>query len=306
MKPSHLILAVLVALLAPGVPPQAAADKVTYVYDEAGRLTRVDYGGGKTIAYTYDKNGNLLSRVAASAGPAFSAAGIVNAASFQAGPVAPGEIVTIFGSGVGPAALTGLRLTASGLVDNSLADTRVLFDGVAAPLIYVSAAQTSAIVPYAVAGKASTQVQIEFRGSRSGAVTLPVAAAAPGVFTLESSGRGQGAILNQDASVNGAANPAAKGSVVVLFCTGEGQTDPPGTDGKLAADVFPKPRLPVSVTIGGLPAEVLYAGAAPGLVAGVLQVNAKVPNGVASGNAVPVLLTVGNTTSPAGVALAVQ
>ena len=90
-----------------------------------------------------------------------------------------------------------------------------------------------------------------------------------------------------------------------MFATGEGQTDPEGVDGRLAGDVLPKPRAPVSVQIGGLPAEVLYAGAAPGLVAGVLQVNAKVPDGAASG-AVPLLLTVGNATSPGGVTVAVQ
>ena len=301
-----LFLSLCVVLL--GAPPQALAqaERVSYQYDQLGRLIRVDYGGGKTITYTYDKNGNLLSRVVASGGPVFAAAGVVNAASFQGGPVAAGEIVTIFGSGIGPPALAGLRLTPGGLVDNSLAETRVLFDDVAAPLIYVSAAQTSAVVPYAVAGKASTQVQIEYRGIKSAAVSLPVAASAPGIFTVESTGRGQGAILNQDGSVNGAANRAAKGSVVVLFCTGEGQTDPPGVDGKLAGDVLPKPRLPVSVRIGGLPAEVLYAGAAPGLVGGVLQVNVKLPEGMASGTAVPVLLTIGDATSPAGVTLAVQ
>ena len=306
MRAANEFVVLLIGMLLFGLGTQATADRVTYAYDEAGRLIRVDYGGGKTISYTYDKNGNLLSRVVLSGGPVFAAAGVVNAASFQGGPVAPGEIVTFFGSGIGPATLTGLRLTPAGLIDNTLADTRVLFDDVAAPLIYVSASQTSAVVPYAVAGKSSTRVQIEFRSTKSGPVTLPVAASAPGIFTLESTGRGQGAILNQDGSVNSASNPAAKASVVVLFGTGEGQTDPPGVDGKLAGDVLPKPRLPVSVRIGSLPAEVLYAGAAPGLVAGVLQVNARVPDSVTSGNSVPISLTAGEAASPAGVTIAVQ
>lgn len=193
----------------------------------------------------------------------------------QPGP-APGEIVTLFGTGIGPAVLVGVRLTPAGFFDNSLADTRVLFDGVAAPLVYVSERQTSAIVPYAVAGKASTQIQVEYQGRQSPPVTLPVAASAPALFSLNA-GRGGGAILNQDSTVNTAANPAEKGSIVVLYGTGEGQTDPAGVDGKLASGTFPKPVLPVSVTIGGQAADILYYGAAPGLVAGVMQVNARIP-----------------------------
>ncbi|MBI3697004.1 MAG: IPT/TIG domain-containing protein, partial [Acidobacteria bacterium] len=269
------------------------ADTVNYAYDDAGRLVRVTYGSGKSIFYTYDKAGNLLRRLVTTTlpgpNPAITAAGVVNAASFLGGPVAAGEIVTLFGTGMGPATLVGLSLTRAGFVDTFLSDAQVLFDGTPSPLIYVSANQTSAIVPYAVAGKSSTQLQIEYQGRRSTGVSLPVAAAAPALFSLNASGKGGGAILNQDSSVNAAANPADKGSIVVLFGTGEGQTTPGGTDGKLAAGTFPKPLLSVSVKIGGLDADILYAGAAPGLVAGVLQVNAKVPDGVASG-AVPVVL----------------
>ncbi len=238
--------------------------------------------------------------------PRITAGGVVNAASFAGGSVSPGEIVTLFGSQIGPAALAGLRLTASNRVDTALAGARVLFDGQAAPLIYVSANQASAIVPYSVAGKSTTQVQVEYQGVRSPAVTLPVAASAPGLFTLDSSGRGPGAILNQDFTVNSASNPAAIGSAVILFATGEGQTNPPGEDGRLAAEPLPAPLLPVSVAIGGRPAAVLYAGGAPGLVAGVLQVNVRVPDGVTPGPAVPVVLTVGNNSAQSGVTLAVR
>jgi uncharacterized protein (TIGR03437 family) len=288
----------------------AAADTVNYTYDEAGRLTRAQYSSGKTIQYTYDKAGNLLRRLVTGPAqpgptPTATAAGVVNAASFLGGPVAPGEIVTIFGTGIGPATLAGVRLTRAGTFDNFVADTQVLFDEVASPLVYVSAGQTSAIVPYGVAGKSSTQMVIEYQGRRSGAVTLPVAAVAPALFSLNASGKGGGAILNEDSSVNTEANAAAKGSIVVLFGTGEGQTDPPGTDGKLAAGVFPKPVAPVSVRIGGQAVEILYAGAAPGLVAGVIQVNARVPAGVASGN-IPVVMTVGSASSQADLTVAVR
>lgn len=231
--------------------------------------------------------------------------GIVSAATFAGGGVSPGLIVTIFGSAIGPAALTTAQVSAQGLLMNILAETRVLFDGVAAPLVYVSATQLSAIVPYAVAGRTTTSVQVEYRGNRSNAVSVPVVATAPGLFTANSSGKGPGAILNQDSSVNSASNPARKGDVVVLFGTGEGVTDPGGTDGALAVSVFPKPRQPVTVRIGGKEAEVLYAGAAPGLVAGVIQINVKIPDDVESG-AQPVVVQIGAVSSPAEVTVAVQ
>ena len=135
---------------------------------------------------------------------------------------------------------------------------------------------------------------------------LPVAPTSPAMFSLDRSGFGPGAILNQDYSVNGPGNRAAPGSVIQIFATGEGQTNPPGVDGKLATGALPAPNLPVSVTIGGLPAIVPYAGAAPGLVAGVVQVNAVVPLSIASGSAVPVFLRFGGATSPRSVTVAIE
>ena len=161
-----------------------------------------------------------------------TAAGIVNAGSFLSSPVSPGEIITIFGLALGPPGLTTLQLDLNGGVATTLAGTRVLFDGVAAPLVYVGANQISAIVPYEVAGKSSTSVMVQLNGKNSNGVTLGVAASAPGIFTIDSSGRGDGAILNEDGTVNGPSNPALKGSVAVLFVTGEGQTTPTGVNGK--------------------------------------------------------------------------
>jgi uncharacterized protein (TIGR03437 family) len=126
------------------------------------------------------------------------------------------------------------------------------------------------------------------------------------MFSLDSTGKGPGAILNQDMSVNSASNPASRGGIVVLYATGEGQTKPAGVDGQPAAGELPKPVLPVSVRIGGLEAGVLYAGGAPGLVAGLLQVNARVPEGVSPGNSVPVILKVGAAESQPGITVVVQ
>ncbi len=218
--------------------------------------------------------------------PRLAPGGVVNAASYRAGAVAPGELVTLFGTGF-------------------CADAQVLFDGRAAPVIYSGVTQLSVVVPYAVAGATGTRVEVDCRGVRSSAVALAVAGSTPGIFTADSSGTGQGAILNQDGTVNAAANPAARGSIVQIFATGEGPTDPPGVDGKLASEPLPKPVLPAAVTIGGARADVLYAGGAPGLIAGVLQVNARVPEGLAPGPQ-PVVLTVGTASSQRAVTVAVK
>jgi len=205
--------------------------------------------------------------------PAVTAEGVVNAASYEAGKVSPGEIIVIFGSDLGPAELKTLEV-AGGRVTSALSNVSITFDGVAAPLIYVSGGQSSAIVPYSVGSALMTEMRVESNGVVSGPVSIPVTAAVPGLFSADSSGSGQGAILNQDGSVNSASNPADVGSVLVLFGTGEGQTDPMGQDGLLAVGpTLPKPQLPVRVEIAGEAQEILYAGAAPQLVAGVIQVN---------------------------------
>jgi trimeric autotransporter adhesin len=182
----------------------------------------------------------------------------------------------------------------------------VLFDGAPAPLLYAVENQLSAVVPYTVAGKSSTQVQVEYRGTKSAPVTLQVASASPGIFALDSSGKGPGAILNQDSSVNSPANPAGVGSVVSIFATGQGQTSPAGIDGKPASEPLARPILPVSVTIGGQIVPPSYAGAAPGQVAGLMQINVTIPAGAQTGSAVPMIVQVGNTSSQTGVTIAVR
>ena len=287
-----------------------SAQTVNYSYDDAGRLLRAVYPNGKAINYSYDRAGNLVRRLvtttAAGPTPVAPAGGVVNAASFLAGPVAPGEIVTLFGTDIGPSALATASLTRFGFLDTFVADTTVLFDGVPAPIVYVSAGQTSVIVPYSVSGRSTTQMVVEVQGRRSVAAQLAVAPTAPALFSFNSRGSGGGAILNEDGTINTPDNPAAKGSIIVLFGTGEGQTNPPGADGRVAATVFPKPAAtPLGVRIGGIEAEVAYFGAAPSLVAGVFQVNARVPAGADSGN-VPVVVTIGAASSQPNLTVAVR
>ncbi|PWU01971.1 MAG: hypothetical protein C5B51_21810 [Terriglobia bacterium] len=239
------------------------------------------------------------------AGGQITTAGVLNGAGYQAGPLAPGEIITIFGTGIGPLTPSNFSVTADGTLANVLADTRVWFDNVAAPLVYVSASQMSAIVPYAVSGQTSTQLQVEYKSAKSNALALAVAPCAPAIFTADSSGSGQAAVNNQDGTSNSKDNPAERNSVITFFGTGEGQTDPAGVDGKLARGNYPKPVLPYSLQIGGATAEVLYFGAAPDAVAGLFQANARIPDGAPSGNQ-PLIMRIGNCISREGVTVAVK
>jgi len=232
--------------------------------------------------------------------------GITNAASYAGGGVAPGEMVTIFGSGMGPNTLVGLQVDSNGNFAKTLAGVQVLFDNVPAPLVYAQANQISAVVPYGVSGKTATQVQVVYQGQTSTALKVPVVSAIPGIFTIDYSGKGAGAILNQDGTVNSASNPAAAGSYISVYATGEGQTNPPGVDGTLDGSPAPQPVQKVTAMIGGISATVQYAGGSPGLVAGVLQVNLQVPQALAFGNAVPVVLNIGGATSQTGVTIAVK
>jgi uncharacterized protein (TIGR03437 family) len=239
--------------------------------------------------------------------PQPSVTAVANAASYARGALAVGEIVYLEGTNIGPPTLTTLRLT-GGLVDTFLGDTRILFDGIPAPLIYVSSTKSSAVVPYALYGRASTRIQVEYQGVRSNTVEYNLAASAPGLFAANATGQGQGAILNQDYSYNGPGRPAAKGSVVMLYGTGGGQLTPPVLDGSVGPATLPLPApiLPVTAQIGGRPAQVLYAGPAPGFTTGLLQINVRVPEETPSSAAVPVVITVGGNSSQPGLVMAVQ
>ena len=225
---------------------------------------------------------------------------VVNAASYVGGAVSPGEIVTIFGRAVGPA----LGVSASGdrTFETVLAETRVLFDGIPARLLYTSAEQVSVLVPNAISGKSSVGIQVEYRGVLSKAVTLPVLKVHPGIFSFDGSGSGQAAVLNEDGTPNSPANPARRGSIISIFATGGGQTNPATEDGSIAGN--PPPRLTASTRVHfpvcciddetyEILAEVSYAGAVTGFVGGLVQVNARLPESSKVGD-VSFALTVGD------------
>jgi uncharacterized protein (TIGR03437 family) len=233
--------------------------------------------------------------------PLIVAEGIANAASFRAaatdGGIAPGEMITIFGSNLGPASAVTSQLDARGFVTTRLGGTRVLFDGTPGAMIVASAGQVSAIVPYGIEGLRSTAVSVEFDGRASAQIPISVTAAVPAIFTQSSTGSGLAAVSRQNGQLVTADNPATGGEVLTLFATGEGATTPPGVDGKPAAAPLPLPRLPVKILIDGLEAELLYAGGAPGQVAGVMQVNFVMPGG-GVGQLRRIQLQVGEKTSP--------
>ncbi len=252
-----------------------------------------------------DPTRTVTATVTVAPPPTAITGGVLNAATNLPGTgVAPGEFIVIKGNSLGPKDIVVNARVGDGLFANTLAGTRVLFDGKPAPVYYASSGQVSAIVPYGIAGQSSTKVTVEYSGQASAAVTVPVVAAAPGLFTALY-GPGQAAMLNQDNLFNSAAIPAPRGSIVVFFGTGEGQTNPPGVDGKFADTVFPKPIADVSLTIGGKAAPIYYAGTAPLEVAGVLQINAGVPLDVDPGDAVPVVLKIGGATARTDVTMAV-
>jgi uncharacterized protein (TIGR03437 family) len=235
--------------------------------------------------------------------PSISA--VANAASYTQDAVSPGEVVAISGSNLGPITGVGLQLDSSGMVATTLGDTQVLFDGVPSPLIYSSAGQVNAVVPFGVAG-GTTQVQVQYDGAISDSFLVAVAPATIGIFSADASGAGQAIMLNQDGSINSADKPAPPGSVVTLWATGAGQSSPVGIDGSVVtAQSLPLPVLPVTALIGGNAAQVLYAGGGPGMVEGVIQVNVLVPASTPGGNAVPVVLHVGDSVSQTNVTLAV-
>ena len=229
---------------------------------------------------------------------------VVDAASEASAPISPGKIVVVYGSGLGPAALTEFQpyepLPFQEVAATQLAGTSVSFNGIPAPILYTSATQVAAVVPYEITGT-TAMVTVTWQGQMSTPFAVTVAPSAPSLFTANGTGGSGAAAINvAGGTLNDAAHPVRIGDYISLYATGEGQTTPAGIDGLLATAVLPQPNLPVGVTVGGIPATVQYRGGAPGAVAGLMQVNVRIPPGVEPGGYVPVVLTVGNASTLAG------
>jgi uncharacterized protein (TIGR03437 family) len=214
--------------------------------------------------------------------------------------VAPGEYVSIYGTGLGPAVGVGMQVNSSGVVSNSLGGTEVSIGGVFAPLIYASANQINVLIPFEASGQ--VKMTITSAAGASETLALKVVQTQPNIF----------AILNPDGSVNSAANPATPGATVSILVSGAGALNPTLPDGTIAGSPAPAPALQVqanfyfAIFAGGFgsgPAEVTvtpaYAGGIPGMVMDMLEVNAQAPNLNMQGQPpFGVTISVGDSVSP--------
>jgi uncharacterized protein (TIGR03437 family) len=223
--------------------------------------------------------------------PTLNSGGVVNGASFAGTALAPGSIASAFGTSL----TTSIASATAVPLPNTLADAQLLINGSVVPLFYASPTQMNFQVPFIPTGSATFQVVSA--GLNGSTVTANIAATAPGIFSIDSSGSGQGAVLNQDFSANNASNPAAQGSVIQIYCTGLGAVTgnlAAGSPGATSAPFNTTVATP-TVTIGGVNAAVQFSAVAPGFV-GLYQVNAQVPAGV-SGGAVPLQVSSGGAAS---------
>jgi uncharacterized protein (TIGR03118 family) len=225
---------------------------------------------------------------------------INNAASNVGGPISPGEIVTINGFSVGVSPIVSATIGTATL-GTTLSGVTATFNGIAAPVIFTNGSQTSVQVPYGISGATNASVVIKTSTQTTAAFSVAVAPTAPGLFTTDFTGKGGLVALNADGSVNTQAKPAAKGSSVMLFATGEGLTNPAGVDGAVQNKTAPRnPVAAVSAQVGGANCPVTYMGSFAGDVAGVLEVVCTVPASIPNFGAVVkanVALTIGSATT---------
>jgi uncharacterized protein (TIGR03437 family) len=195
--------------------------------------------------------------------------------------ISPGGIVTIFGAGMGPSQGVSFQL-ANGEAPTSLAGTQVMVNGEPAPLLYASYGQVNLIVPYDLAPGTTATIQVVTNGMPLNPISnVQIVPAYITLFQVN----GAAVALNQDYTVNSPKNPAQPGSTVMLFGTGGGGTSPPSTAGEVAPPglhpLVTTPQVAI-IDIPQMDAPILflnveYAGAAPGLLSGVTQINVKLP-----------------------------
>jgi uncharacterized protein (TIGR03437 family) len=243
------------------------------------------------------------------ASPTFGPGTVVSSTSFQNGTIAPGDLINIFGTNLGPT--TGVRAPAGQSLPTSLGSTNVTFDGAAASLYYVSDRYIAAQVPTGLNPGSSTKIQVNSTAGSSLAISFPVVPTKPGIFTYQIAGAGQAKVINQDGSLNGdgtvtgSDKPAPAGSYIQVYATGLGPLNPPVRQGTAApTNSLSTTTLSVTATIGAQPATVYWAGAAPGLI-GVYQVNVLIPTNTPSGSA-RLVLSAGGNYSQTGVTIQVQ
>lgn len=276
------------------------------------------YNGTITITPTGQSVINVPVTVTVTGVPIPQPVTISNSASGTFGSISPGELITIKGANLGPATGTSFTVGTGNTVSSTLSGVQVLFDTIPGTPTYVSATQINVIVPYEIAGRTTTNVSVSYQGSQSAVISQLVASQAPGIYTFTANGSGQAAVVNQNGTLNGpasgivlsgqnvATSPAPQGSVIAVYMTGGGQTNPISTTGTVTpTDTLYKIPSLVKATINGVDAPVQFAGNAPSLVTGVVQVNLTVPAGV-SGTGLPLVITINGVVSASGPTVTVQ
>ncbi|MEZ5351323.1 MAG: hypothetical protein R2762_01700 [Bryobacteraceae bacterium] len=236
---------------------------------------------------------------------------LVNAATFRPGPIAPGEMIVLFGAGLGPDSLTTfVPPVGNATIATTLAGTQVFVNGTPSPVIYTSATQVAALVPYGVPIGASVPVAVQYNGVSTASPVFVVAEASPGIFTSAGTGLGQAVAFNYDVgsgayTLNSERASAPVGSIIVIYVTGEGVTNPPTSTGQLVTAVSTTPNTRVSVQIGGADSEVLYAGGVVGLASSIMQINVRVPQ-IKGAKDTSLRVLIGGIPSADGVTIAVK
>ena len=216
--------------------------------------------------------------------------GVTNAASFAppGNPISPGQFIAIFGAG-----LAAGNQTAKPPYPMSLGGVTVLINGKNAPIYFVSPTQINALVPYASTGTTAT-ITVQNGTTGSNTVTVPLAATAPGIYTLDQSGFGSGAILHADYSLVNDTSPAIAGETVQLFLTGMGATNPTVADGTAGnPSTLYNSVSSATIYVGGKPGTVAFNGLAPGYP-GLYQINVTLPGTLPGAGRLPLAIGTAN------------
>jgi uncharacterized protein (TIGR03437 family) len=204
---------------------------------------------------------------------------VLNSATLNEGPVTQGEFVTLTGLGIGPDTGVAYQPDVQGRAPLSLAGVKVLFNGQPAPLLYVQSRQVNVQMPFELTGSTAT-ISLQYGSAVFGPITVSLSLlATPGLFRLQPGYSTQAAAVNQDGTVNGPLNPARAGSVISLWGTGFAPISPACATGGLNpnAAVSLTQDFDASIDAAGLPAVITYAGGAPTLLCGIVQINMQVP-----------------------------
>lgn len=267
----------------------------------AGVLDDVSVFPNLDAPFARGTSGNSIS-FASISGPAtvprFAAASAVNGASFQS-PSTPGSFAALFGANLATTTASG----SSSTLPTSLAGTSLQLNGIAAPLTFASPGQVNFQVPWELAGRTLAALTVTVNSVTGPPQTVALAAYNPGLFVTNA--QGQGAIVNLQGKLVDPAAAARSGDALEIFATGLGPvTNQPATGAPATSGPFATTTVTPTVTIGGVPAPVLFAGLAPGFV-GLYQVNVQVPDRAPTGDAVPVQLSIAGASSNV-VAIAVR